>query len=270
MAVHNRWGMTREILTKLDDIPSNIELCIHVVDDGSSDSTHTEMKNYPKVSYFRGNGDLFWAKSMKVAQDSVSDKVDYILWLNNDVILNMDFYARILQSINDFPKSILVGQTSDPITKQITYGGLKRRGRHPHRLEKIHAQTDYIEADTFCGNIVLVPNSINKAVGGIDGEFEHGYADYDFGYRAKKNGHSIVVIPGFLGTCSENPNLILNKSRSKVLGMLFSKKYLPFRSQVRFCMRHGGPEWPVYVLAPYLRALLGIKKYKSNQLSAGF
>jgi GT2 family glycosyltransferase len=168
------------------------------------------------------------------------------------------------------PESILVGQTSDPRSNQITYGGLKRIGRHPHRLQIINAQEKYELADTFCGNIVLIPSKINLSLSGIDGNYQHGYADYDFGYRAKKMGFNMQIIPGFLGTCLVNPPLLSSWNFLKYLKILTSKKYLPIRSQIRFCKRHGGPEWPIYVIAPYLRAILKIKPFRSNRTNAGF
>ena len=262
--------MTQDILGKLQKTPSGVEICVHIFDDGSSDSTSLELEKYERISYQRGNGDLFWAKSMKYAQDSVSESIDYFLWLNNDVALADDFFHRILGSIKLLPESILVGQTSDPRSNQITYGGLKRIGRHPHRLQTINAQEKYESADTFCGNIVLIPSRINLSLSGIDGDYEHGYADYDFGYRAKKMGFDIQIIPGFLGTCTANPPLLSSWNILNSLKTLTSKKYLPIRSQIRFCKRHGGVEWPIYVIAPYLRTILKRKRYKSNRINAGF
>jgi GT2 family glycosyltransferase len=270
MAVHNRWDFTLGALLKLATSPSDIELCIHIFDDGSTDNTKSELSNYLNVTYLAGSGKNFWAKSMKYAQDSVSEPIDYFLWLNNDVSLADDFFHRILAAIKLFPESVLVGQTSDPWSKQITYGGLKRIGRHPHRLQIINSQEKYESADTFCGNIVLIPNSINKSLGGIDGEYEHGFADYDFGYRAKRMGFDIQIIPGFLGTCSVNAPLLSTLNFFNSLKILTSKKYLPIRSQIRFCKRHAGPEWLIYVLAPYLRAILNAKSFNSIHKYGGF
>lgn len=270
MAVHNRWEMTRKVLDQLQFPPSDINLSVHVVDDGSTDSTSFRIIQYPMVAYQRSNGNLFWAKAMKLAQDSVKNEVDYYLWLNNDVRLSDDFFVRIRESIKKHPKTILVGQTSDPISHLISYGGYKRIGRHPHRFKNVEAEKNYEEADTFCGNIVLIPFSINVALGGIDGEFEHGYADHDFGYRAVKMNHPIRIIPGFLGSCSRNPNILKTQKRLQALRLILSKKYLPIRSQIRFCKRHGGPEWIVYVLSPYVRTILGLKQYKSREIDSGF
>jgi GT2 family glycosyltransferase len=207
---------------------------------------------------------------MKLAENSVVAPVDYILWLNNDVSLSADFFSRILNSIAIFPKTILIGQTSDPRSNQITYGGLKRLGRHPHRLQLINAQEKHEVADTFCGNIVLIPYPINSSVGGIDGYFEHGFADYDFGYRAKRMGYDVRIIPGFLGTCSLNQDHSEGKHLWTRWRSLISKKHLPIRSQIHFCKRHGGVIWPIYVLYPFLRVFLKIRRIGSNQITEGF
>ena len=270
MAVYNRWEMTREILEQLRVPPSGIDLCIHIVDDGSSDATSMSLTQYPRVTSLRSNGNLFWAKAMKVAQDSVVDQVDYYLWLNNDVKLSSDFFSQILKSVSDHPNTILVGQTADPVSRLISYGGYKRIGRHPHRFRNVQAESTYEEADTFCGNIVLIPYSINVELEGIDGEFEHGYADHDFGYRAKRMGHAIIVIPGYLGSCSRNPNILRTQSRLQALRLILSKKYLPIRSQIRFSKRHGGPEWIIYAIFPYLRTLFGIKQFRAKDIDSGF
>jgi GT2 family glycosyltransferase len=270
MAVHNRWELTQEILSKISVKDSPFNLCIHIVDDGSSDVTQEKLRCDPSLNYIRVEGDLYWARSMKKAQDSVTEPVDYFLWLNNDVSLTDDFFHRILASIKLFPKSILVGQTSDPVSNLITYGGLNRIGRHPHRLKTITTHEKYESADTFCGNIVLIPSTINESLGGIDGKYEHGFADYDFGYRANKMGFDVRVIPGILGTCALNPPQLSGMSRLKSLKILRSRKYLPIRSQILFCKRHSGVTWPVYVISPYLRVFLKLKRFRSNRINAGF
>ena len=121
IAVHNRWEMTDKLLSVLKTAPTAIQLCLHIVDDGSSDSTANELARLANITYLRGNGDLFWARSMKLAQDSVMDPIDYFLWINNDVDLAHDFFSRLLESIGEFPSGILVGQTSDLACQQITY-----------------------------------------------------------------------------------------------------------------------------------------------------
>lgn len=270
IAVHNRWEMTNILLDFLCSSQDYFHINVHIVDDGSTDETEESLRKHPTVSYVRGDGNLFWAKSMKIAQDSVINPFDYLLWLNNDVKPFHDFFEKLWKSINEFPNSILVGQTIDAETEEITYGGLKRLGRHPHRMKKIRAIDKFESADTFCGNIVLIPKGYNDLLGGIDGIYEHGYADYDYGLRATEKKIDIKVVPGFLGSCSNNASPFLGKSRWQILRIALSRKYLPIRSQIRYTRRHAGVEWPIYVLTPYIRSVLKIKSFNSKKISEGF
>ena len=262
--------MTEKLINFLNSSQDKFDISIHIVDDGSYDETEEKLRFHPKITYIRGDGNLFWAKSMKLAQDSVIQPIDYLLWLNNDVELFPGFFDLLSDSVEKHPDSILVGQTIDPITREFTYGGLRRLGKHPHRMAKVHASNNFEAADTFCGNIVLIPKYINDVLGGIDGVFEHGYADYDFGLRATKLRIDIRVIPGSLGACSFNPNPYIGKTRREILSMMLSRKYLPIRSQIRYTKRHSGIEWPIYVIIPYLRSVLKIRNFRSKKTSAGF
>ena len=256
ISVHNRWTYTQEILSRLTKENDFFDVFIHIVDDGSTDETQANLEIYPGVILTRSDGNSYWARSMKMAQDSISESVDYLLWLNNDVLLVEDFFRALYLAVQDNPRCILVGQTSDSIASETTYGGLKLRGRHPLQFEKVKALNSYELADTFHGNIVLIPSEFNTNLKGIDGIFQHGYADLDFGLRATKSGYAIRVIPGFLGKCERNPNPFLGKSRRESFKIILSVKFIPIKSQIIYCYRHGGLEWPFYVISPYLKILL--------------
>jgi GT2 family glycosyltransferase len=265
IAVHNRWSLTETLLTELNSQIHNsvFDLCIHLVDDGSIDETQEQIRRHPiesRITYLQGDGTNYWAKSMKVAQDSIRDEIDFILWLNNDVRIVDNFLIKILSAIKIYPEAILVGQTSDPISGRITYGGLTRDGRHPHRVSRLERSTKFVPADTFNGNIVVIPKATNDVLGGIEGRFEHGYADLDFGYRARRRGISVITMPGILGTCERNETWIPSRSIIANLKTELSRKRLPIRSQIRFSYRHGGPEWIIYAFAPYLKRFLGNKR----------
>ena len=268
IAVHNRWEMTHRVLSQLDTMRDVFDVCIHIFDDGSTDETKFSLNLRKDIEYLRGDGSFFWAKSMKKAENSITEPVDYILWLNNDVSLRPDASKILLKATVTHPQAILVGQFCDSASGEWTYGGLHRLGRHPHRVSKVESSKEYTFVDTFAGNLVLVPESINKELNGIDGEFQHAYADYDFGFRAKKRGYQIVAIPGFIGKCDRNPNPMLKSSRLTSFRILKSRKYLPWKSQMRFCRRHGGIEWPIYFIAPYLRTLIGVNKVNAGRITS--
>jgi GT2 family glycosyltransferase len=267
IAVHNRWKHTEALLTQINTLSasSGFELCIHFLDDGSIDETSSQVHQHPisdRLTYLKGDGTYYWAKSMKIAQDSISGEIDYILWLNNDVKLTEDFFAKIMDAIETHPESILVGQTSSYSSGKITYGGLIRDGRHPLRVSRMGISSKFVPADTFNGNIVVIPKVINDLLGGIDGRFEHGYADLDFGYRASKRGISVLTMPGIMGNCERNEPQPPSRSIITNLKTDLSKKHVPIRSQFRFSYRHGGPEWLIYTVAPYIKRILGSSRMR--------
>ena len=112
---------------------------------------------------------------------------------------------RLLAASQDMPNAIVVGATRDPETG---------RGRTvaEHASTTTHSDShgcpiaDQLQrADTFNGNVVLIPWSARVAVGPIDGAFPHAYADDDYGLRATALGVPIVQAPGAVGTCPRNP-----------------------------------------------------------------
>jgi GT2 family glycosyltransferase len=96
-------------------------------------------------------------------------------------------------------------------------------------------------------------------VGGIDARLRHGYADQDYGLRAGRYGFRSVLAPAHVGLCSANPAEATWRDaglrRWHRLRLLFGPKGIPVGPHVRYSRRHGGREWPVYVLGCYAKAL---------------
>lgn len=259
MACHDRRKETLQCLESLiAATPNTWTLRIYLVDDGSSDGTSTAVKELPlDIKVIHGPGDWFWAHSMYQAELSIDKPYDAILWINDDVQLFQDALTRVENVRQVNRDSILVGQFIDPITKDLTYGGVKKIGRHPFHFELVSADTTNIPVDTFNGNFVFIPKEISEKVGKIDGVFAHAYADYDFGMRAKKLGFNSLVIAGFLGICADNHPAIKKTLRDRFTA-LHSPKGLPPASQIRYLHRHGPVEWPIYLIFPYIRMVFRI------------
>ena len=270
VAVHNRWEKTSALLLQLKAIESDkVKICIHVTDDGSSDETFQELQKMG-VHVIHGSGELYWAKSMKAAEISVTDMVDYLLWLNNDVSLSDHFFDILVENTLKFPDRILVGQTIDEKSGSLSYGGLLRIGKHPHRFKFVGFSTQSMDVDTFCGNVVAIPFWVNQELGGIDGNYQHGLADYDYGLRARSKGIRISTLPGIIGNCSRNIQFTDSRNPLKRFRYISGVKFLPVKSQLRYCRRHGGLGWPIYFSLPYLRAIFGISSRKVDGKSGAF
>jgi GT2 family glycosyltransferase len=208
MATHNRRDLTSVFLDSLraQRLPPGVQVSAFVTDDGSQDGTLELLHEAAVVQrVLESDGTLYWAGSMawaeRVARQS---RPDYLLWLNDDVVLDADAVDRVLGLALDEPGAVIVGATRDPVSGVVTYGGRRLRGRHPQRFDQLPISDSPQECDTFNGNCVLVPRAVYELLDGIDGEFAHAYADDDYGMRARRQGVHVLQCPGSIGSCQAN------------------------------------------------------------------
>jgi GT2 family glycosyltransferase len=242
-----------------------LDLRAVLVDDGSTDGTGEAVRaKYPAARVIDGSGELFWAAGMALAERAaLLARPDYLLWLNDDVVLDPNALACLLETeLHAAPgRCIVVGALRDPETGELTYSGVRRSGIHPLRVQLVRPRDTPAEVETFNGNVVLISRAVREAVGPIDGRFAHAIADFDYGRRAAQANVVNLLGPGTIGTCTREqrvrPWLDPNCSRSARVCALFGPKGIPPRSTARYLRHYGGRSWPVFWLGSYAKALLG-------------
>ncbi len=261
IAAHNRRDSTvRALELLLRSAPAHWQLRIYLTDDGSVDGTAQAAQSLAAdVTVVSGPGDWFWSRSMREAERAVDRPCDAYLWMNDDVRLYPDTLARLDALHQTRPDCILVGQFEDPETGAWTYGGHRRKGRYPIGRRPVLAASEPAEVDLIHGNLMLVPLAVARAVGPIDGHFTHGFADFDYGLRARRAGYSSLAMPGFAGTTRSNPLRRPAPSIRESVTLYESRLGFPLRDRVRFMRRHGGWAWPLHVATPYLALLVGYR-----------
>ena len=263
VASHNRRESTLAALAAFySQSLRDVELAAVLVDDASADGTARAVKDtYPETLVVRASGDLYWAASMALAdRHACARNPDYFLWLNDDVIMDSNGLAQMLEVSRIWARScIVVGAVRDPVTRDLTYSGVRRRGLglHPLRVELVHPRNQPVVVPMFNGNVVLVPREVRKVIGAIDGKFAHSLADFDYGLRAAKAGIRSVLAPGTVGTCTRRvpsvPWLSADLALRARIAFLLGPKGFPPGSAARYLRRHGGLLWPVFWAAPYVR-----------------
>lgn len=215
LACHNRKDSTLMSLRSVAKgaLSAGVTFDLTVFDDGSNDGTSASiLAEFPRAVILDGDGSNFWAKSMAQAESSVLNRSDiggpgrsYIVWLNDDVILDEDAISRLLESEAAVSRpSIVIGAMRDPVSGVTSYSGLNRKGLHPlsFRIQDPSSSVQRVEA--FNGNLVLVPLTVARILNGIDGGYAHALADIDYGLRAAAQGIENVLAPGTFGVCARN------------------------------------------------------------------
>lgn len=222
LTCHNRKEKTLTCLRKLfeQDI-RDVVFDVFLVDDGCTDGTAAAIsEEFSQVRIIQGDGSLFWNRGMCLAWEEArrNNIYDGYLWLNDDTMLENSALEVIKKCSIENPGAIVVGSISSTLNPQVvTYGGYKSK-------KIINPGDKFEECDTFNGNCVYIPKVVSDKIGYLDPYYRHSCGDFDYSWRALKNGIKCLVTP-VIGACDRNPpEPIWNKGS---LTERFRKLYSP-------------------------------------------
>lgn len=270
MTSHNRRETTLAALAALREQVGVPTCDVILVDAGSLDGTAEAVEaRYPEACVVRGGVDLYWSSGTRLAMGRAElGRDDALLLLNDDTLLQPHaleaLCATYEEAVRKHPerRHVVVGTTCAPDFDAPTYGGLRAGPRwRPLRLTLVPPGPVPATCDTFNGNVVLIPSSVVADAGFVERRWVHGMGDIDYGFRLSRRGVALWVCPVVAGTCSRNDvrgtwqdaSLSLSRRLRLVLGV----KGLPPRQYAVLCRRWGGPLWPLLVVSPYVRLIVG-------------
>ena len=188
---HNRKESTLQCLKSLDQaVHADAEFSVYACDDGSSDGTTEAIRLlFPSVNIICGDGSLYWNRGMlKVWEESVQQDYDYYLWLNDDTVVDVNFWDEMMSSTRASAAPVVVsGLIADANTGKIIYGGTGLSGT------LIQANAEDRTIKNLNGNMVLVPREVVMKVGLLDSRLHHDLGDVDYGYRVNAAGFHLVA-----------------------------------------------------------------------------
>jgi GT2 family glycosyltransferase len=261
LTTYNRKQKTFACLKNLrrQKLPAGVEIEIFLTDDMSPDGTPKMISHFfPEVHLYNGNGSLFWAGGMrKTWKHALNSDAEYFLLLNDDTILYEHAIEVLVTSIRATNNhSICIGSTMDKDTGKISYGG---RRLTSHRLWDsyfVFSEDEYKQCDFGNANIMFVPRPVVNKIGILSGDYTHSLADYDYALRAKKAGFSVLVAPGFLGTCTDdhgNNWLSQKTSLQQRINYLKSPKGLAYKEFLHFIRNHFPLSYPAVFCKLWLK-----------------
>lgn len=231
----------KKLLPQLEKL--NCSYKFYICDDKSMDGSYEILKEMlPDHTIIQSNGNLYWSKGMyTVMEMAVADSCDFYLMVNDDVDFLDDALETMFSSYYKAEISCgITGSTISGVDGRLTYGGrINQNDSHPVRPQEPLQTCEYANWNCF-----LIDKEVVEKVGCIDGQYRHGFGDYDYSLRMRRNGIPIFVAANIIGYCEKNSNRGTfhdeSLSRSQRFISLFSPKGLPFASYMRYHIRCEG------------------------------
>jgi GT2 family glycosyltransferase len=201
------WNGYKETIDCLESLKkinySNYKIVI--VDNGSTDdSVNIIEKKHPEIHLIINKKNLGYCEGNNIGMNyAFKYKPDYILLLNNDVVVSPNFLEELV-NVSECDKKIgLVGPKIyfESMPDILWFAGGKMdystgKAEHIGYLEKDKKQyDDILDTEYVTGCSVLIRTSIIKKLGGLDNSYFIYYEDIDLDFRLKKAGYKTLYAP---------------------------------------------------------------------------
>ena len=271
------WNRRDDLLACLESIAAMRYPRLHVivVDNASTDGTAEAVaERFPAVELIRSDRNRGFAAGANLGlQQALQRGVDYVLLLNNDVVVAPDMLARLVEAAEAHPKVGLLGPSvwHHDAPQRLWSAGYRCRAvtlsEQPPRGDPYGTEPYFV--DTLYGCALLIRREVLETVGLLDGRFFMYYEDKDLCLRARAAGWALLAVPAARMWHKVSPST----SGSRGLGTPFQKYHMA-RSSVLFFAKHTPPWlWPVvlpYRLGSGLRTVARALRHGRSDIAVGY
>ena len=280
MTIFNRMEKTRKCIDSIlaENTAGQYVFSFFITNDGSTDATESMLEKYQadtqdaSFHILQGTGNLFWNKGMYLAYgEALKTAPDYFLWVNNDVVFCPGFLPGLLKDEEAAGKqeklNLICGAVSYIDNDEWSYGGVKNLSNiDPYKREKLIPNGSIQECDCINGNCLLIPYATGICVGNLDERYEHGFGDFDYGYKVKAQDGKLYVASEYVGRCDRNTLKGTWNDPSVPFVQRIKKKNRPngqpYKSHKLFLKKWFPKLWLYYLWKPYVRIAVTSIKYK--------
>ncbi len=279
--VFNGLDFTRKSLSSLIDDhrigSGGSSVRIVIIDDGSTDGTAEWVsRQYPQVHIVKGNGNLWWSGGINAGVEFALDRLnaDYILWWNNDIIPEKEYFTNLESILANEPADTILGSKiyMDPEKSIIwSMGGYfnPRSGKKYMFGNRTKESEEYLsptEADWLPGMGTVTHRSVYERIGLLhDKGFPQYHGDSDFTWRAKKNGFRLWVRPELvIYNDTSNSGIRHNDSLGRLIDSMTSlRSNYNLKKDILFYRTHSESAFAYReLLVKYLKYVGGFFKWR--------
>ncbi|MFO0946232.1 MAG: glycosyltransferase [Planctomycetota bacterium] len=195
IVTHNQWDYTRQCLESIR-FRTDEKIEIIVVDNGSTDATVDCLRQRGDVTLIENSANLGFPKGAN--QGIAVARGDYILLLNNDVVVTTGWLRRLLDALEQDPGLGLVGPCSNNVSGEqcvpVEYDDLACLDGWAWQWSKQHAGARTL-TDRLVGFCLMIRREVLQSIGTLDERFEIGcFEDDDLCRRAMDAGYKAAIV----------------------------------------------------------------------------
>ncbi|WGS86795.1 glycosyltransferase family 2 protein [Methylomonas sp. UP202] len=252
----------------------------HVVvcDHGSTDGTSLLIRSkFPDIIILNADSSLWWTGAINRCVEFVlnqADDSDFILTLNNDTELPVDYLVEMTAQASKYPHAVLTSVIHDIVSgnrvregfRQSWWGAKDRSVRFSEH--HVPGDDNAMEVDLVSGRGTLIPVQVFRQVGLYDEvHLPHYAADYDFGHKARRAGY-----PAYIFQSCKVFSYVDATGMTAVRDQFSFKKLVNFLSNIKSPANLRARWWygwnncpryifPFYIVIDLARVLVGYFRY---------